>query len=129
MITKCKNCGSEIIRRKSHAKFCSKKCAIKWHNDNNPKVRMGNKINSFLYGATKRTLGFLGGSGYCIICGDIFPFTLNTHHIIKGIDDTSISLCANHHYLVHRIGWDIALQINNNLLNECYENCHIDLGK
>ena len=70
------------------------------------------KIKQFLYGhscGTKRGnkhliyWGLLNGDGWCIICGEFYPFFLEQHHLFRE-SETQTTLCANHHSAFHRTG-------------------------
>ena len=61
-------------------------------------LRDGKSWSSIKYNYLRR---FFNSDGVCLICGEINPFVLEVHHIIKGLNFTA-TLCANCHSLMDR---------------------------
>lgn len=55
----------------------------------------------FLYKRKKEQVGYLYGTGICMICSEIHPFMLENHHIFGvKVSDTVVSMCGNCHNLL-----------------------------
>ena len=122
------------LNRKSYSKNAEKNRKYKKehyqknkkrYQENRRKWYLRNKIKLrekwFLYGHSTPSgghkRGFLESEGFCIICGELNPFSLEDEHVFgQKNSDFCVTLCAKCHRIRHKIrgsqGWEFLLKIN-----------------
>lgn len=110
-IIPCFLCGKDTYRQlkaiknsKSGKNFCSKGCALKWHNYEFKENNHGNwKSGEFAY---KRILQRSGIKAKCLLCGTSDSRIICVHHVDRNRKNNKLEnlswLCRNCHHLVHK---------------------------
>ncbi len=102
-----KNRNKILERVKKYQKENPEKMKKKWRKENEKRKESGyGRIHQWLYGHKwAKSDGFLNGDGLCILCGEINPLFLLTHHPFgRKINDFTITVCGNCHRLIKRMG-------------------------